>query len=339
MAEIVTRPGAWTDAELTPYKAWWKEVMKAGSSDASVITHRRTVSDLLGDHPSAVGVTPETIDALSAEEFVKLVTGHFAANNAVLVIAGDVDSEALKKDLIPLFGSWKPAAVTAAAAPANDVRSQKMISLLDRPGAEQSLIRLSAVAVDASAQSSPDHFPMIVANAVLGGGLASRLTSVLRQSLGLAYNTFSSVITDPTFAMLTLGVYTRAASTGQALDALLEQARRLREEPVDEIELGAARNAIISSFIMGLDSIGNIADSLLGLELFNQPLSSFGLYPQRVAAVTAAQVQQSAAKLLDPKRLSITVAGDAAAIEKDLSKVRPVVEYTPEGLPKERPSF
>jgi zinc protease len=339
MAEIVTRPNTWTDAELAPYKAWWKEIIKGAAGDPNSATNQQAVSDLLGGHPAARGgLTPQEIDSLSASEFVKLVSGHFAADNAVLVVAGKVDPAQIKKDLASLFGAWKPGG-NAAELPSGAVKPQETISLLDRPGAEQSLIRLSAVAVDASKQSSPDHFPMLVANAVLGGGLASRLNSTLRQSLGLAYNTFSNVITDPTFAMLTLGAYTRAASTGQALDALLEQVRRLREEPVDELELGAAKNALVSSFIMGLDSIGNIADGLLGLELFNQPLSLFGLYPQKVSAVTAAQVQQSAAKMLDPQRLAITVSGDAAAVESSLSKVRPVVEYTADGAPKERPSF
>lgn len=339
LAEMVLRPALWTEADMKPWKEWWRQNLKYSQSDPSYASTNQAVRDLLGDHPSARAMTPEAIDALSPERFAEILRRHFAPNNAVLVVAGDIGAKAaasLPGNLEKLFGGWKPSELSARAGPRANVRPQKEIALIDRPGAEQNFIRFSAIGEAGQSQNLPDFFPLIVANQIFGDGYGSRLFQVVRQSLGLAYSAFSEVITDPVLALWTFGASTRPEKTSAALKALLEQAEGMRARAPSGIELGAAKNSLIGPFLMSLDYIGNIADHYLGFELFGLPLDSMRKYTARVSQVTAEQVRELSARLLDPEKLAITVVGEADRIRRELSSFRAVSEYDKDGKPVKR---
>ncbi|MEK7232698.1 MAG: pitrilysin family protein [Elusimicrobiota bacterium] len=335
MAEMVTRPHAWTSEELSAIWVRVKDYWKASAMNADAVTYRTAVADILGkDDPSAAVPNPEWLDSLTPAKLAELTAGHFAANNAVLVIAGDVDIATMKTDIQKIFGSWKASNMPAVAAAARELQAQDSISLVEQPGTTEALIRLSMISLDAQSMASPDYFPLCVLNAILGGGLASRLTQKLRQSLGIAYSPFAEVTTEPNATMMNIGLYTRNEHTHLALTTLLEEVRLLRDELVGEIEMGAAKNGLVSAFMRTLDHAAGIADWLYGAVAFNhKSLQDWFNYPSKIAAVTPQDIRRLANKLLSPQRLAITAAGDPEIL-KALQGVRPVVSLTAEGKPR-----
>jgi hypothetical protein len=80
------------------------------------------------------------------------------------------------------FGAWKASAAAAAETlPAVEQPSARQIYLVDKPGAPQSQIRIGWIGV---ARSTPDYFPITVANTILGGSFSSRLNNNLREEHG-----------------------------------------------------------------------------------------------------------------------------------------------------------
>ena len=274
LSDMVSHPYDWTEEELANWKNWWKESLKSGKSDPTSASHLRAIIDLLGDHPSAQGsLTPEALDALTTKELAQLARTHFSPDNAVLVVAGDISPEWLKNELPKLFEEWQPARQPGSQSPKAEVKEQKTISLVDRPGSEQAIIRVSAVKEGAGTVSSPDFFPLQVASHIMGSGWASKLFQVARQAMGAAYNTFSQVVTDPSVAMWTFGLFTRQEKVEPALKALMGQIAEMRDTRPSALDLTSARNSLIASFLMSLDYIGSIADHLLGLELLGDGIS------------------------------------------------------------------
>ena len=317
LSEMVSRPHAWTETELAGWKALWKEGLRATAGDPNTASHQRAIQDLLGDHPSArASLTEAAVDSLGPQEVSRLVREHFSPDNAVLVVAGDVNPEGLKSVLESLFEEWKPSGIPATPGAPAAVRAQSGISLIERPGSEQVFLRLSSVGPGDGSPASSDHFPLLVASEVMGGGWGSRLYRVARQAMGVAYNAFSSVVRDPAVAMWTFGLSSQPEKVQPALLALLDQSRSMRETQPSEVELASAKNSLIGSFLLSLDYIGSIADHLLGLELFDRPLSELGRYMSKVSDVTGAEVQRVSAKLLAPGRLNVTVVGDPGTLEK-----------------------
>ncbi|MFH1724876.1 MAG: pitrilysin family protein [Elusimicrobiota bacterium] len=332
LSEMISRPYAWTQEELASWKALWKENLKHHRANPDVLGHQRALQDLVGSHPSAQSdLSEEAIDGLTPGEVARLARTHFAPDNAVLVVAGDVNPQMVKAELSRVFADWKPARQPAANGSEPAVNRQRGISLVDRPGSGQAQIRVSGIGIGDGRPSSEDHFPLLVASQLMGGGWSSRLFQVARRAMGVAYDAFSQVVTDKALAMWTFGLFTRPANVQPALKALLDQASSMRSRPPAAAELGSAKNALISSFLLSLDSIGGIADHLLGLELFDMPLASWGSYMTKVSEVTGKAVQRVAGKLLHPDKTAVTVVGDAERIEGDLAQERPVDVYDADG--------
>jgi zinc protease len=323
LAEMAGKPHAWTDEELAPWKALWKAGARDSSADPAVASHQRAIEDLIGGHPSArASLTPEAVESLSAADLARYFKAHFSPDNAVLVIAGDVNPEQLKTELSAAFGAWEASGQAPVKGPDVVIRRQDGVSFVDRPGSEQAFIRVSGLLPGAGDPQSPDHYPLLVASEIMGGGWGSRLYQVARQAMGLAYNAFSNVIRDPALGMWTFGLSSRPEKAQLALKALLDQAELMRSRPPSEFELASAKNGLIGSFLMSLDHIGDIADHLLGLELFGAPLEDWGLRVRKFSDVTGEQVRRVSEELLAQDKTAVTVVGDKRALE-ELEEVRP----------------
>ncbi|MBI4422576.1 MAG: insulinase family protein [Elusimicrobia bacterium] len=334
LAEVVSRPHPPSAQDLEAWKASWRQGLAANAASDRVATHLRAVQDILGAHPSAAAnATPEAIDGLTPERFAELLRTHFTPNNAVLVLTGHVDPQGAERRVAASFGAWARGPELDASGPPARLHAQDHIALLDRPGSKQGMIRLTTIEPGGGAQDSPTFFPMDVASRIFGVGFGARLFRVLRQEKGFAYSSFSGMATDRATGAWTFGLFTQPAKLAEALKAVLREMDLMRREPVTPLELATARNGAIGSFLLNLDYMSAVADHLLGLALFEQPLKGWGLYPQRIARVSAAMVQDFAARALAPERVNISVAGDAGLIRGELEKIRPVEAYDAQGRP------
>ena len=110
------------------------------------------------------------------------------------------------------------------------------------PGKVQSDIAIGARAV---ARHHPDFFALRVANCILGQfGLMGRLGAVVREELGLAYYSYSSVMVDREDGVWQAAAGVSPDNVDQAIAAITEEFARLAEEPVDAAELAAVFQAV-----------------------------------------------------------------------------------------------
>ena len=123
----------------------------------------------------------------------------------------------------------------------------------------------------------------------------------------------------------------RTEVTEPALHDLLDEIRRLRDEPVPERELADAKRSMIASFALSLESPAQ----LLGLSVtswrYRLPADYWDRYPERVTAVTSAQVQAIARKYLASDHLQIVAVGDPGPIAAGLKKLGVVEAYDANG--------
>ena len=87
---------------------------------------------------------------------------------------------------------WKPPSSTPAPSeklPAVEQPATRQIYIVDKPGAPQTQIRIGWIGVP---RSTPDYFPLLVLNTLLGGSFSSRLNLNLREKHGYTYGASSS---------------------------------------------------------------------------------------------------------------------------------------------------
>lgn len=135
-------------------------------------------------HPYGVALNEKSVKAISRDALVKFHESFYRPNNAVLIVVGDTDLKTLKPKLEAKFKDWKTGDVSSVNLPDAPVRDKALIYLVDKPGAAQSVINIGQIGVS---RESPDYFPLVVMNSLLGGQFTSRINMNLREDKGYTY--------------------------------------------------------------------------------------------------------------------------------------------------------
>jgi len=109
--------------------------------------------------------------------------------------------------------------------------------------------------------------------------------------------------------------------------------KRLRDEPVSAEELENAKRAIIGSFALSLEQPNTLLQNIITQKLYNLPADYWDTYPQKVSAITVADVQNAAKKYIDLGHLQVVAVGDATKAREILAKYGKVEVYDAEGKP------
>ena len=179
---------------------------------------------MFGPHPySITAPTPESIDATTRENLIEFHRSRFIPNNAVLVIAGDVEHDQLLKRIEDLFGEWKAGAVAGDDFPAPPIRTARSAYIIDRPGSAQANIVIANTGI---MRTSPDYFPMLVMHTVLGANASSRLFMNLREDKGYTYGAYSSLDARRTAGTFRATAEVRTPVTGDSLKEFFYELRQ-----------------------------------------------------------------------------------------------------------------
>jgi len=262
---------------------------------------------MLGTEASVKAMRPKDLAAFHAR--------HFHPGSAELVVVGDVSEAELRPMLERTLGGWKAGGKGVALSgkpPASPLRT----ILVKKPGAPQTFLLLGLPGYE---RASPDLVPGSVLFQVLGGGLSSRLFRNLREEKGWTYGLGARGDARKLAGASVLGGSVKADVTGASLEEILEELRRLRDEPVPEAELADARDALVLSLPADFATSGAIAARLADLALYGLPDDYWSRYADLVRKVTAADVQRVARAYLDPARLTVVMVGDPGAVPSQLA--------------------
>ncbi len=275
---------------------------------------------LYGDkHPYGVTSTEASVKALKRDDLMKFYSTYYRPNNAVLIVAGDVDMKMLQPKLEAKFKDWKSGEVSAMTLPEAPARDKAMIYVVDKPGAAQSVISIGQIGVS---RDNPDFFPLQVMNTILGGGFTSRVNMNLREDKGYTYGArtgFSFRRGAGPFSA-TAGVQT--AVTKESVMEFLKELRGIRGDiPVTQAELEYNKQSIIRRFPASFETVDGIANQLANSVIYDLPDNYFANYISRINAVTLEDVNRVANKYLTPDKLAIVVVGDRKTIEPGLKEI------------------
>ena len=247
----------------------------------------------------------ETVSEFQREQIVDFHARTFTPQGAVITIAGAVESSPAVDLVQRLFGDWRGPALPPQ--PAVSVPPPAPPQRVTLPGKVQSDIAIGARAV---ARNHPDFFALRVANCILGQfGLMGRLGAVVREALGLAYYSYSSMMVDREDGAWQAAAGVSPDNVDQALAAITEEFARLAEEPVDAAELADSQAYLTGVMPLTLETNEGVASALMNMEWHGLGLDYLWRYRDLIYGVTTADVQRVARTYLAPERLVTVVAG------------------------------
>ena len=166
-------------------------------------------------------------------------------------------------------------------------------------------------------REDPDYFPLLVGNYILGGGgFDSRLTESIRQKQGLAYSVYSYFVPMAERGPFRIGLQTKRESTRQALDSVRAELARFLAEGPTEAELVQAKNNLIGSFPLRIDSNRKILDHLAMIGFYRLPLNWLETYSPSVAAVSREDILRAFRARVRPEAMVTVIVGGQREAQK-----------------------
>jgi zinc protease len=324
MADVALRP-VFPPNEVELTKQNTKESLRQQRAQPSFLASEMVSRVMFGTHPySVTAPTPESIDATTRERLVEFHRSKFVANNAVLVVAGDVQRDSILKQVENLFGHWQQAAVTGDDFPPPPRRTSRSAYVVDRPGSAQANIVIANLGIT---RTSPDYFPMLVMHTVLGANASSRLFMNLREEKGYTYGAYSSLDARRTAGTFRATAEVRTPVTGDSLKEFFYELNRIRSEPVSEKEISDAKSYLTGVFPIRLETQEGLIDQLVQIKMFGLPDDYLEIYRNRIQAVTIEQIQEVAKKYVRPDEAAIVIVGDGSELKEQVKPYAEEIEF------------
>ena len=329
MADILMHP-SFPQAEIDRYKARTRAGLMQQRAQPGFLAQERLNRVVFGDHPSSrVAPTPAALDALTRDALVEFHKTHYVPDHAILAVSGDITPDRAKQLAEAAFGGWARSG-QALAAPANPAPlTGPSVSLVDRPTSVQTTLMVGTQSIQ---RTDPDYEALTLANRILGGPEA-RLFEHLREQKGYTYGASSGFSSGRTRGSWTASTDVRTDVTDPALTDLIDEIRQMRETPVTDKELADHKRAIVAGFARTLESTNAVLNNFIDSYVYKLPADYWEKYPDRIQAVSAADVRRVAQKYWAPERLQIVAVGDAAKVEPALKKLGAVQAFDAEGKP------
>jgi len=261
------------------------------------------------------------IEALNREDAIEFYKRFYGPNNAVLVIAGDVEVEALRKLVLATYGKVaRPADFPARKRPQEPAQIvPRMLTLADPRVEQPSLSRSYLVPSFATAKKGESEALEVLAH-ILGSGSNSRLYQALvvdkrvATSAGAWYQ--SSGLDHTKFGVN--GTPRPGVTLAQLEQDIDDVIAAVLASGVSAEELERTKSRLIAEAVYARDSQASLARWYGAALTTGSTVEDVQSWPERIKAVTAAQVQEAARDWLD-KRRSVTgylVKDAAAKVEK-----------------------
>lgn len=319
LADVIQNP-IFPENELPRLKNDKLRELSIARADPGSLTDEKFMKVLYKNHPYGAGFPTESmINNFTVDHVKKFYQNNFGALRSRIYIVGKFDEKDMEEAVRNEFSKWKsePAIVENTPSPT----SKKEIYIIDRPGSAQSTIMLGLPVID---PVNEDYIPLQVANTLLGGSFASRITTNIREEKGYTYSPYSYISARYKTAFWAEVANVGINVTGPALKEIFYEINRLRSEPPSPEELKGIANYISGTFVLQNSTRSGIINQLAFLDFYGLPDSYLTNYVNQVHAVTPENIKEIVQKYINPDEMTIVITGDKKVIEPQIKGFGPI---------------
>lgn len=264
------------------------------------------------------GGTTKSIKSFSIKDVQNYYDKYYAPDFATVVVIGDLSQEEVLAKLSFLKNWGKKNVVLPKLSQPTPVE-QTQIYIVDKYKAPQSQIFVGTPAIPYDWEGK--YYKSNLMNFVLGGNFNSRLNLNLREDKGFTYGIYSRVSGNEFNGIWATSAGVRASSTDSSVREIIKEIKLLRENGIDDGELGFIKSSIGQSDALKYESNGDKANFLSGIADKNLPSDFQARQKAILNALTKEEVKQLANEIINPEKLVIVVVGDRDKITEPLKKL------------------
>ncbi len=261
------------------------------------------------EHPyhRSINGTVETVERITLEDVIAFHRRFIAPQGMVIAVVGGIKAEEAVAAVEAAFGDWEgerpPRSDLPPVAPPETPR-RGFHPIADKT---QSDLRLGWIG---PSRFSEDFLAAHLANTLFGVfGMMGRLGKRVREENGMAYYVYSRLGGGfgPSPWQVVAGVDPQRVE--EAVQLILEETRRLVEQPIAEEELADCKSYLIGSLPLSLETNEGVATTLTYIERYRLGLDYLQRYPDLIGELDGEAVRAAARHYLDPDRYVLAVAG------------------------------
>lgn len=262
---------------------------------------------LYGDTPAGWNIagTRELVRSMTRDHFIAYREKHYVAEGTVVIVSGNFDEGKVLAEIERAFRKISTAKKQSKIS-VRERQEKPEICIKDKKTDQTHLV----LGVRAFGILDEKVIKLKVLNAVLGGGMSSRLFQKLRDEMGVGYyvRSGSDEYTDHGYLAVSTGV--DKSRVTEVLKAILGELKRLATETVPPEELAKAKEFLIGNMYLSLES----SDALAEFYGFQEALKHKNEMPDEIAkkieGVTAQEIKEIAGEIFQDKLLNLAIIGE-----------------------------
>ena len=266
-----------------------------------------------GDHPLGRPIqgTVESVGRMQPPALSRFFLESYQPANLLVTAAGHLDHGRLAAALRESFGDMPGGSGPVLGPPP---RTRAGVTLRDKKELGQLHLCLGVPGVR---MDDARRYPAYVLNTVLGGTMSSRLFQNIRERRGLVYSVFSSANSYLDTGNMIVYAATSPESAREVTTLVLEELRRMKEEPVGAAEIQLAKDHLKGNLMLSLESSSSRMSNLARQEIYFGRQFDLDEIIAGIDEVRSADLQALARDLFDPERCTLAVLGNTGGADLD----------------------
>lgn len=314
-SEMVLEP-AFRSSEVERLKAQLQAGLKKSIDNPSWFANQVFSKFVFGDSPYSHSVLGNVsgLSSIRQKHINRFYLRHYRPNQSVLAIVGNFEDGLMSK-IEKQFSGWQKRADEQSPSFEFPAISGKEFLLVNKDKSTQAQVRIGAKGIS---RNHPDYLALRMANTILGGSFASRLSDKIRDDLGLTYGVSSYFDAKKSVGPFAVTTYTRTEKVKELLEQTFKILEEFKSEGVTEAEIEKAKGLMKGSFPRAIETAEKFAFNLLHLRFHGVSESYLANFFANVDDLSVNKVNKVIKENFDSSNLKIVVLGDVDKIKPQL---------------------
>jgi len=247
--------------------------------------------------------TKQTIRGFNREKIEQYYRTYYSPSNILVTAAGNLSHRRLVHLVEDRLGDLRRKAVRL-----EQEKPQAHAPMIFRNKSSLEQVHLY-IGVPSIPMPHESRFACYILNAILGGGMSSRLFQNIREKQGLAYTVFSDLSMYHDAGCMLIYAGTSLKSAERVIHSIVHELNEVAGHRVSDEELRRAKDHLKGSFVLGLESTSSRMGNLARQELYFKRFFTLDEMLERIEGVTADEVQQLAQQFFDPRKMAVAMLG------------------------------
>lgn len=257
------------------------------------------------DHPLSNSIlgSLHSVRRINRKKLLSCFAVNYHQSSRIIIsAAGKIEHEKLVDKFASVFHSFTPGEIST---PENSFQPQATFFIRPKK-LEQVHICLGTKGLP---QAHPSRFTSYVLNTILGGGMSSRLFQEIREKRGLAYTVYSYQSSYQDTGLFTIYMGVGEDSTEEAINLVIQELKRIKEEPIPEAELQAAKEQLKGNLLLSSENTDNRMTRLAKSEIYFNKFIPIEEVLKNIDKTTSEEVSNLARDIFQPEYLSLAILG------------------------------